>query len=81
MSEALTQLAVATKDPSWVQLAKRVCALVVETAASEKMSNKSNLRSLHKAGVFGSLCRLLKTLMRLAERLCFFCSTCIPACK
>jgi hypothetical protein len=49
---------------SWVQLAKRVCALVVETAASEKMSNKSNLRSLHKAGVFGSLCRLLKTLMR-----------------
>ena len=48
---------------SWVQLAKRVCSLVVETAASEKLSNRANLRSLHKAGVFGALCRLMKTLM------------------
>ena len=48
---------------SWVQLAKRVCSLVVETAASEKLSNRANLRYLHKAGVFGALCRLMKTLM------------------
>ena len=49
---------------SWVQLAKRVCGLIVEAGASEKISNKSNLRALHKAGVFGSLCRWQKTLMR-----------------
>ena len=49
---------------SWIQLASSVCNLIVEASASDKLTNHSNVRALHSAGVFDALCRLLAALMR-----------------
>lgn len=49
---------------AWFQLANHVCTLIIEASASDKLSNRSNVRALHAAGVFDALCRLLATLLR-----------------